>query len=1062
MNFINKKATIFERIFAGFTMFLMVMASAGITPVYAGVGNPDTECTANGFDYGIAKWEWTEEGWILELDATFPIDEYTTSVRGSETSANWTAGPVVAGVLAKASDAIQKYSGGLSGTINKVDKDLSHITFCGNNGDVPTTGTITVIKDVEEYGGSWEFYFSGLGESEFSLHNEQIQRTFEELGEGEYTIQENATEGFSFKSAVCVGADTTEATNGVTVDLEAGDDVTCTFTNTKDTLAPNTGTLKITKYECPTDTVLTRSGNGVGKTVPTNCTLDQGAHFGYVHGVQTNASGPYPELNVIPTPAGSTDSNGILEVTNLSKEGRYLVVETDSENNKLTHDAILGLYCEGDADPDDSNNDNQELAIFEGDTVECIAYNKKPAEPNYCTVTLVSGLDIDEDKLDDATIVLEKGGLAAKLLTKIHTAWTATIDGTKWIWGDDPVANPSVEETQTFVRNFNWTGDVVSATLEIASDNSHEFTLNSTTDGDSREKNFTLPSGGLTTSQDTYDVKDTIVQGNNSLAIAVKNWKGSSDPKANPAGLLYKLTVVGTDKNCGQAPAPKTYEVTGYKWNDVDGDGSRDDGEAGIPNWNIVVKPMTLAPFDTVSVLPTGNTFTSLILTDGRTYLVEASGTYRFANWGEYGIADAEWALRNDSYALPVAPHGWTKGEDSYPSILGLDLLIDQQNIEWGSYNDDHLYKTVMVGAGEALDFSIKDSAYGDNSGALTVEIYDVTDYITQTDGDGSYTMDDLLEGEYQIVEIMSAGWEQTYPVNPSYYHATLPSDMSYDFGNKEINPASEDPNDGDGDNCPGTPNPDQADADGDGVGDACDETPNGDACLVDGYVYDTDTTKPLAGWVVGLDEVTEGTTVVGSAETNSDGYYCIEETADEDTNTEILTMLKSFFVPTAHAITLNTHVVYQTLLSGWSDNKVEVDGVETPHVSGGIYDTSVDVTLLDKTVRVNFYNTKDPTPRVGGGRLLKPAGSTQGASDTRTNKDDKNDSADDDTINVTAKRTGVVEGAQTSVVPTVAGASTGAGGTSPSPLGAMPYMALLMTALASFAVLRTINSNGR
>lgn len=39
-----------------------------------------------------------------------------------------------------------------------------------------------------------------------------------------------------------------------------------------------------------------------------------------------------------------------------------------------------------------------------------------------------------------------------------------------------------------------------------------------------------------------------------------------------------------------------------------------------------------------------GNPFPSSIsLEVGKTYLLEASGTYRFANRGEYGIADAAW-----------------------------------------------------------------------------------------------------------------------------------------------------------------------------------------------------------------------------------------------------------------------------------------------------------------------------------------------------------------------------------------------------------------------------------
>ncbi len=151
--------------------------------------------------------------------------------------------------------------------------------------------------------------------------------------------------------------------------------------------APATGTIEITKYTCPANFVPNRTNNGVGSEAPEGCTLTSGTAFGYVHGDQTDANAPYPELNASLTAGGSTGVNGKLVIGPVLSAGRYLVKETDATN-------LAGLYCEGDGDTNPNNNDNQELTFVPANGVaHCVAYNKAPVTPPTCPATYTDDSD---------------------------------------------------------------------------------------------------------------------------------------------------------------------------------------------------------------------------------------------------------------------------------------------------------------------------------------------------------------------------------------------------------------------------------------------------------------------------------------------------------------------------------------------------------------------------------------------------------------------------------------------------------------------------------------------
>lgn len=130
---------------------------------------------------------------------------------------------------------------------------------------------------------------------------------------------------------------------------------------------------------------------------------------------------------------------------------------------------------------------------------------------------------------------------------------------------------------------------------------------------------------------------------------------------------------------------------------------------------------------ETVTILPDGDSHCSEeSLHDGWVYLIEVQGTYVYwpTQLPDHGYADAEYANRpSGSYGGP----GWVLGEANYPPAYpadSLDVRIDGDSVDWGSYNDDHMYFNMYTGSGASVCFSIYDSAYGDNSGSLTATIY--------------------------------------------------------------------------------------------------------------------------------------------------------------------------------------------------------------------------------------------------------------------------------------------------------------------------------------------------
>ena len=89
-------------------------------------------------------------------------------------------------------------------------------------------GSITIEKQTDPEGGMGFEFSGGLGD--FTL-DDGGSTSFSDLAADNYDVTEVAPEGWELTSVVCTGGDCTAITDGVTIHLDPGEDIRCTFTN---------------------------------------------------------------------------------------------------------------------------------------------------------------------------------------------------------------------------------------------------------------------------------------------------------------------------------------------------------------------------------------------------------------------------------------------------------------------------------------------------------------------------------------------------------------------------------------------------------------------------------------------------------------------------------------------------------------------------------------------------------------------------------------------------------------------------------------------------------------
>lgn len=236
-------------------------------------------------------------------------------------------------------------------------------------------GSLTIVKNaLPNDAQDFTFGVVNLAGGNFSLDDDDDatlsnQKVFSDLLPGQYSVTEQATPGWSLTGLNCGGDPIVGAT--ANVNLAAGQNVTCTFTNTK------LGSISGTKYIVNADGSITQS-----QTAAMGWVVNLMVNGDVVETTQTDAGGNYSFSDLligVPYSIAEVLTAGWTQIT---------VSET------CTNDSPITLT----AGQDSTNND---FCNFQNGSINGYKWNDKNANHT---------LDQGEDKMNDWTITLYNDG----------------------------------------------------------------------------------------------------------------------------------------------------------------------------------------------------------------------------------------------------------------------------------------------------------------------------------------------------------------------------------------------------------------------------------------------------------------------------------------------------------------------------------------------------------------------------------------------------------------------------------------------------------------------------
>ena len=470
----------------------------------------------------------------------------------------------------------------------------------------PTTGSITIVKDAQP-NDAQDFAFTPSqatmpqflldDDSDSTLSN---MKTYSGLPAGTYAFTETQVPGWTLSSISCTpssGTSTNLSGGTATITLAAGDNIVCTFVNTK----PATGSITIVKDAQPNDAqdfAFTPSQATMPQflldddsdSTLSNMKTYSGLPAGTYAFTETQVPGwTLASISCTPSSGTSTNLSGGTATINLAAGDNIVCTFVN------TKPATGSITIVKDAQP----NDGQDFAftpsqatmpqfLLDDDSDSTLSnmktYSGLPAGTYAFTETQVPGWTLASISCTPSS------GTSTNL-----TSATATINLAA---GDNSVC--------TFVNNKPTTGSIT--IVKDAQPNDGQdfaFTPSQATmpqfllddDSDSTLSNMKtysgLPAG-------TYAFTETQVPGWTLASISCTPSLGTS---TNLSGATATINLAAGDNVvCTFVNAytpPTTAKVCGVKFNDLNGNGLQEAGELGLANWQIGVGLASIPPVTT-------------------------------------------------------------------------------------------------------------------------------------------------------------------------------------------------------------------------------------------------------------------------------------------------------------------------------------------------------------------------------------------------------------------------------------------------------------------------------